>query len=143
MDLNIIERNTPKTLKIREGEIFLLPGRIPHSPQRYANTIGLVFERRRRSYEEDSLLWFAQNTKSTILYQEYFQCTDLGTQLKPIIERYGSMIFPLFNSTYSNSIVSIALFMFLSLVSGFIYQRNIELKSLEIVCNAQTHHPYR
>ena len=143
MDLNIIERNTPKTLRIREGEIFLLPGRIPHSPQRYANTIGLVFERRRRSYEEDSLLWFAQNTKSTILYQEYFHCTDLGTQLKPIIERYESMIFPLFNSAYSNSIVSIALFMFLSLVSGFIYQRNIELKSLKIACKAQTHHRYR
>ena len=87
MDLDIIERNMQKTVRIKEGEIFLLPGGIPHSPRRYKNTIGLVFERKRKPHEKDGLIWFVPNTLSTILYHEYFHCTDLGTQLKPIIER--------------------------------------------------------
>ena len=32
---------------IREGEMFLLPPRIPHNPIRGANTVGLVIERKR------------------------------------------------------------------------------------------------
>ena len=90
MDLKIVERNTPKTIRIKEGEIFLLPGGVPHSPQRYENTIGLVFERKRKPHEEDGLIWFVPNKNCAILYHEYFHCTDLGTQLKPIIERCPS-----------------------------------------------------
>ena len=33
---------------VREGEIFLLPPRVPHNPIRGANTVGLVIERKRR-----------------------------------------------------------------------------------------------
>jgi len=29
---------------IREGEVLLIPSRLPHSPQRRANTVGLVIE---------------------------------------------------------------------------------------------------
>lgn len=36
-------------------QIFLLPARVPHSPQRFANTMGLVVERRRLESELDGL----------------------------------------------------------------------------------------
>lgn len=41
MCLKTIEKGKKRDVVIREGECFLLPGKIPHSPQRKANTIGL------------------------------------------------------------------------------------------------------
>ena len=87
MDLDIIDNNKFKRIRISKGEMFVLPPCIPHSPQRYANSIGLVFERVRYKNENDALRWYVPNTNN-ILYQEVFSCTDLGTQLKPVIERY-------------------------------------------------------
>jgi len=48
MVLRIMENGKPKDLAINEGEIFLLPPKVPHSPQRFENTVGLVVERKRR-----------------------------------------------------------------------------------------------
>src|SRR4051812_6724333 len=42
---------------INEGDIFLLPPKVPHNPMRGPNTIGLVMERKRREGEADGLLW--------------------------------------------------------------------------------------
>lgn len=56
MILKVREQNRFKDIHIREGEIFLLPGKIPHSPQRFSDTIGLVIERRRlKDVEYDCL----------------------------------------------------------------------------------------
>lgn len=88
MCLKIMERGVPKDVVIKEGEIFMLPGRIPHSPQRKAATIGLVLERERSTEEIDGLRWYTRDGSNRILYQEFFHCTDLGVQLKPVIERF-------------------------------------------------------
>ncbi len=85
--LRIIEDGEKRDIKIREGDVFLLPPRIPHSPQRPANTVGLVVERRRRPGELDHLQWYCESC-SNLLYDAAFELVDLGTQLKPLIEKF-------------------------------------------------------
>ena len=81
---------------IREGEMFMLPPGIPHNPCRFADTVGLVVERERREGELDHLRWYCMNGGEgneetrcgAIVNNETFFCTDLGSQLKPVIEAY-------------------------------------------------------
>lgn len=76
---------------IAEGEIFLLPPNVPHSPQRPANTIGLVLERQRRPEELDGFRWYCPGCQSK-LYEEFVHVRDLVLQLPPIFEAfYGSV----------------------------------------------------
>lgn len=89
MQLDVIERGAKRSIVIREGEMLLLPGRVPHSPQRRAGTVGLVLERERLPAELDGLRWHVPGEEGrTVLYQEWFHCTDLGVQLKPVIDRF-------------------------------------------------------
>ena len=44
MLLKVIENGKRVDITIKEGEIFLLPKYLPHSPQRFSDTIGLVIE---------------------------------------------------------------------------------------------------
>ncbi len=74
-------------IPIREGEIFLLPGKTPHSPQRGANTVGLVIEKVRKGTETDGFLWFCEHCGEK-LYEEYFELTDIVKQLPPVMERF-------------------------------------------------------
>ncbi len=72
---------------IREGEIFLLPPRVPHNPIRGENTVGLVIERKRRDGEKDGLMWFCENCNEK-LYEEYFVLTNIMTQFQEVFERF-------------------------------------------------------
>lgn len=72
---------------IREGEIFLLPPRVPHNPIRGANTVGLVIERKRREGELDGLLWFCENCNAK-LYEEYFPLGDITKQFQGIFAKF-------------------------------------------------------
>lgn len=74
-------------VEIKEGEIFLLSGKIPHSPQRGANTIGLVIERVRRPEDTDGLLWYCKSCNH-LLYEEYFHLTDIVSQMQPVFKRF-------------------------------------------------------
>lgn len=53
MVLNVVEHGAHKDIKIGEGELFLLPAYVEHSPQRFADTLGCVVERDRNSNERD------------------------------------------------------------------------------------------
>ncbi|KXJ19133.1 3-hydroxyanthranilate 3,4-dioxygenase [Exaiptasia diaphana] len=87
MVLKVLEKGVPKDIPIKEGEMFLLPSRIHHSPQRFENTIGLVIERERLKDEFDGLRYFCEDGV-TVLWEKWFHCVDLGTQLGPVIKEY-------------------------------------------------------
>lgn len=89
MTLRIMEDGAPRDVSIRAGEIFLLPPRVPHSPQRRADTVGLVIERRRREGELDLFQWYCDDCHAK-LYEEAVQLSDIVAQLPPIFERFWS-----------------------------------------------------
>jgi len=89
MVVKVLEKGKFVDVPIAEGEVLLLPGRIPHSPQRFENTVGLVIERERDESEKDCLRWYVPNQeKPESLYEAFFHCVDLGVQLKPVIEEF-------------------------------------------------------
>jgi len=89
--LKIIEDGAPRDLYIREGEIFLLPAETVHSPRRPIDTIGLVVERQRHEDEEESVRWICDSC-GNLLYLHQQVITDLGTQLKPVMELFWADI---------------------------------------------------
>ena len=76
-------------IPIKAGEIYLLPPKVPHSPQRFENSIGLVIERKRLAHENDGFMWFCENCDNKI-YEEYFPLHDIAKDLPPIFERFYS-----------------------------------------------------
>ncbi|KAL2914726.1 3-hydroxyanthranilic acid dioxygenase [Polyrhizophydium stewartii] len=87
MLLKVVDNGEFKDIHIREDEMFLLPGGVPHNPVRFENTVGIVLERKRPEGSIDRLRWYCEQCRE-IVYEESFFCTNLGTQLKPVIERY-------------------------------------------------------
>jgi 3-hydroxyanthranilate 3,4-dioxygenase len=85
--LRIIEEGKPVDIEIKEGEIFLLPPEVPHSPQRPSNTVGLVIERYRKKDEQDGFMWFCENCGHK-LYEEYFLMTDIVNQLPKVMKNF-------------------------------------------------------
>ena len=51
--VKIIENGESKDIHIRQGEMFLLPAKVPHSPQRGEGTVGLVIEKVRDDADTD------------------------------------------------------------------------------------------
>ncbi len=87
MILKLMDEDGPRDVRIREGEIFYLPPKVPHSPQRLDNTVGLVIERRRLEGEQDGLMWFCPNCHHK-LYEEYFPLQSIEEDFPPVIGRF-------------------------------------------------------
>jgi 3-hydroxyanthranilate 3,4-dioxygenase len=87
MTLKLIEDGRRRDVPIREGEIFLLPAHIPHSPQRPAHTVGMVVERKRPAGAHDHLQFYCESCDH-LLYDPDFYLTDIVAQLKPLMEQF-------------------------------------------------------
>lgn len=87
MVLKTMQGGKPVDYPIKAGEIFLLPPKVPHSPQRMANSVGLVIERKRLPGEQDGLMWFCENCHHK-LYEEYFPLQNIETDFGAVFDNF-------------------------------------------------------
>ncbi len=87
INVRIMEDGLPKDISIKEGEMFLLPPKVPHLPQRGPKTVGLVFELYRNAPKKDGMLWYCENCNHK-LYEEYFELEDIVTQLPIVMKKF-------------------------------------------------------
>ena len=85
--LRVIDDNKRQDVPIREGEIFLLPPRVLHSPQRPANTLGLIVERQRPPGVIDAFEWFCDKCDARV-HRVEVQIVDLEPDLNRAVNAY-------------------------------------------------------
>jgi len=80
----------PLEIPIREGEIFLLPKHMRHSPQRPANTIGMVIEMPRPEEDAiDAFEWYCPSCHQ-LVHRAEVKVKSLVKDLPPIFEKFNS-----------------------------------------------------
>lgn len=87
MVLKIIDNGVQKDVHINEGDIYLLPPKVPHSPQRKANTVGLVIEYPRSKGMMDALEWYCEKCGNQ-LYREEFPLKNIEKDMPVIFDKY-------------------------------------------------------
>ena len=87
MLLKIIVDNKRVDVHIKEGEFFLLPKNIPHSPQRFKDTIGLVIEYKREEGDLDAFQWYCDQCDQ-LLHEVSLDLENIVTQLPPLFDAY-------------------------------------------------------
>ncbi len=91
MVLRTIQDGAIVDVPIREGNIFLLPPHVRHSPQRpEAGSIGLVIERRRPEGALDAVEWYCPQCHG-LVHRVEVQLKSIVKDLPPLFETfYGS-----------------------------------------------------
>jgi len=83
------EKERRRVVRIREGEVFLCPADLAHSPRRGEGTWGLVIERKRRETEREEFLWFCERCDETVLKRTVTQ-GDVSAQVRAIYETFNA-----------------------------------------------------
>lgn len=88
IEVHIQEDGKKRTMKLGPGDMYLHPAKVPHSPVRHENSIGLVIERKRVSDDAvDGLLWFCDNCNHK-LHETYFRLDDIEKDFLPRFKEY-------------------------------------------------------
>ncbi|MGH7314860.1 MAG: 3-hydroxyanthranilate 3,4-dioxygenase [Candidatus Rokuibacteriota bacterium] len=74
---------------LREGDVLLMPANTPHSPQRPANTVGLVVERVRGSKEPEGYAWYCERC-DVKLYELSRGEGDILMDLRKVSEQFNA-----------------------------------------------------
>lgn len=92
INVRIQEDGKALDIPIKEGEMFLLPAKIPHSPVRSEGSVGLVIEKvRKGTNDKDGLLWFCDNCNHK-LHETYFYLTNIEKDFIPRFKEFYSSI---------------------------------------------------
>ena len=89
--LRVIEEvgKPPVEIPIREGEVFLLPKHMRHSPQRGPNTIGMVVEMPRPDGALDAFEWYCPNCHQ-VVHRAEVKLKSIVKDLPPLFEQFYS-----------------------------------------------------
>ena len=88
INVRIQEDGKAVDIPIKEGEMFLLPAKVPHSPMRSEGSVGLVIEKVRKGTNDmDGLLWFCDNCNHK-LHDTYFPLTNIESDFIPRFKAY-------------------------------------------------------
>ncbi|MCE7003875.1 3-hydroxyanthranilate 3,4-dioxygenase [Kibdelosporangium philippinense] len=88
MHVDVMTDDGPRTVHIREGETWLLPGNTPHSPQRPdPNSVGLVIERVREEGKRERFQWYCMDCDAMI-HEVELQVRDIVADLPPVFEQF-------------------------------------------------------
>ncbi|MBN8847807.1 MULTISPECIES: 3-hydroxyanthranilate 3,4-dioxygenase [unclassified Sphingomonas] len=78
----------PEDMPIREGEIFLLPPNVPHSPQRpVPGSVGLVIERQRPEGMLDAFQWYCGDC-GAVVHRVEVQLRSIVADLPPLFDAF-------------------------------------------------------
>jgi 3-hydroxyanthranilate 3,4-dioxygenase len=91
MLLKTVQDGRVTDVPIRQGQVFLLPAEVPHSPRRPAGSVGIVVERRRAAHELDGFSWYCENCGHR-LHMERVAVGNIETQLPAIFSRFYSSL---------------------------------------------------
>jgi 3-hydroxyanthranilate 3,4-dioxygenase len=88
MVLTIMKDGRPRDVPINEGDIFLLPPHVRHSPQRpEPGSVGLVVERRRPDDQRDGFEWFCGDCDD-LLHRVEVHVGNIVEDLPPLFEGF-------------------------------------------------------
>ncbi len=88
INVRIQENGKAVDVPISEGEMFLLPPKVPHSPMRSEGSIGLVIERVRKGSDmKDGLMWFCDKCNNK-LHETYFPLSNIESDFLPRFKEY-------------------------------------------------------
>ncbi|MFN8309731.1 MAG: 3-hydroxyanthranilate 3,4-dioxygenase [Chitinophagales bacterium] len=85
--VKIIENGKMVDIEINEGDIYLLPANVPHSPRRPANSVGLVMEIKREEEMYDGFQWYCEKC-GHFLYEEQLPVTDIVRDLPIVMQKF-------------------------------------------------------
>jgi 3-hydroxyanthranilate 3,4-dioxygenase len=87
MILRVIEDGAWRDVPIREGELFLLPPHVRHSPQRPPDSVGLVIERTRPEGTIDAFEWYCPACHAR-LHRAEIQLQSIVDDLPPVFAKF-------------------------------------------------------
>ena len=87
MTLRVMEDGKPRDVPIREGDIFLLPPHVRHSPQRPKGSIGLVIEYRRPEGLRDAFEWYCMACNARV-HRVELQLASIVRDLPPLFAQF-------------------------------------------------------
>jgi 3-hydroxyanthranilate 3,4-dioxygenase len=88
MHVNVMTSDGPDRVDIHEGEMWLLPRSMPHSPQRpEAGSIGLVLERIREEGTLEKFQWYCPQCNA-LVHEVELQVRDIAADLPPIFNAF-------------------------------------------------------